>query len=336
MALRRLAAAILSAVVSAAVVTAAPAIAASTFTVSGTRIFHPPPYPEQLVPALFADDVVTRIEYPAAVFGMDSSVAVAAAGLGQALADTVGPVVAAGFSQGAIAVAYAKQALMSLPPEVRPEPDRVSFVTIGDPTGAQGILRTLPFRVPLLGLTPIVAPETPYDTVIVNGEYDGWADFPDRPWNLVSLANALLGIAYVHGGYEMIPGGIDLSGVPDRNITSTTNSLGGTTTVYLVPTQRLPLVQPLRDIGISERIVTALEARLKAIVDAGYARNDPAPPGAAVTPVRVPPARSTVVTGLRSPTAVAVTAGKDRAAAPAGPLIGRSAAVAKRRVAAIP
>jgi hypothetical protein len=120
----------------------------------------------------------------------------------------------------------------------------------------------------------VLVPETPYETVLVTGEYDGWSDFPDRPWNLISLANALIGTAYVHGGYEMIPGGLDISDLPARNVSVTTNSLGGRTTSYLIPTERLPLVQPLRDIGVPEPFVAGLEASLKPIVDAGYARHD--------------------------------------------------------------
>lgn len=281
MTIRRIAGAILSTAVAAAVVLAAPAIASTAFTVSGTRTFHPPPYPEQLLPDYFAGDVITRIDYPASILGMDASVAVATAGLVDAVQNGDGQLVAAGFSQGAIAVGYAKQALMALPADLRPAADRLGFVTVGDPTGAQGILRMLPFKVPLLDLTPFSPPETPYDTVVVNGEYDGWADFPDRPWNLVSLVNALLGTAYVHGGYETVPGGLDLSTVPPANITTSTNSLGGTTTVYLIPTERLPLVQPLRDIGVPEPVVAALETPLKAMVDAGYVRNDPPVPTAA-------------------------------------------------------
>lgn len=270
----------LSAALSAAVMTAAPAIGATAFTVSGTRLFHYPPFPEQLLPGYFVGDTVIRVDYPAATLGMDASIAIAVAGIMGAVGsvgETVGDLVAAGFSQGAIAVAYTKQRLMALPAVLRPAPEQLSFVAIGDPTGSQGILRFVPFKVPVLELTPFTAPETPYDTVIVNGEYDGWADFPDRPWNLISLANALLGIPYVHGRYEVVPGGLDLSAVPAANITSTTNSLGGTTTVYLLPTERLPLVQPLRDIGIPEPIVVAVERPLKAMVDAGYTRRDANP-----------------------------------------------------------
>jgi len=255
-------------------VTAHGATAQTAYTVSGTEVFHPPPFPENLLPGYFTDIEVNRVDYPAAIFGMDRSVAVAAEAVLAAIDDAEGPLILSGFSQGAIAVTYTKLRLMSRPVDQRPAPDDLTFLTIGDPTGPGGIMRSLPFRVPVLGLSPVLAPETPYDTVLVTGEYDGWSDFPDRPWNLISLANALIGTAYVHGGYEMIPGGLDIADLPARNVSVTTNSLGGQTTSYLIPTERLPLVQPLRDIGVPEPFVAGLEASLRPIVDAGYARND--------------------------------------------------------------
>jgi hypothetical protein len=250
---------------------------ATAFTVSGTKIGHAPPFPEQLVPGYFASATISRIDYPAALFGMDRSVAAAVQALDGDLLSTPGPLVAAGFSQGALAVAHAKKDLMSLPAERRPDPGRLTFVTIGDPAGPGGIMRFLRFQIPVIGLTPVTEPDTPYTSIVVKGEYDGWADFPDRPWNLVSVVNALLGIAYIHGRYETIPGGLDLSAVPAANITTTVNGLGGRTTTYLVPTANLPLVQPLRDIGVPERIVAAIEKPLKKVVDKGYRRNDAAP-----------------------------------------------------------
>jgi len=255
-------------------VTAHGATAHTAYTVSGTEVFHPPPHPEDLLPGYFADVEVNQIDYPAAILGMDRSVAVAAEAVLAAIDTAEGPLILAGYSQGAIALTYGKLVLMSRPADQRPAPDDLTFLTIGDPTGPGGIMRSLPFRVPVLGLSPVLVPETPYDTVLVTGEYDGWSDFPDRPWNLISLANALIGTAYVHGGYEMIPGGLDISDLPARNVSVATNSLGGQTTSYLIPTERLPLVQPLRDIGVPEPFVAGLEASLKPIVDAGYARHD--------------------------------------------------------------
>ena len=322
-------AALLTATVGTVVIAAAPADAATAFTVKGTQTDHPAPYPEQLLPKVFANDSVTRIDYPAKILGMDASIAVATAGIVNAVQNAfqegMAQVVVAGFSQGAVAVAHAKQALMSLPS--RPSPANLSFVTIGDPSGPGGILGVLPFRVPVLDLSPITAPDTPYDSVVVNGEYDGWADFPDRLWNVVSLANAVLGIAYVHGRYETVPGGLDISGIPASNITTTINSLGGRTTRYLLPTDHLPLLQPLRDIGIAESIVAAIEKPLRAVVDAGYARNDArsaatAPRPAVAVPALLPAVTpSAPVVPSSAPAVIAVTPPADTAepAAVVGP-----------------
>jgi PE-PPE domain len=40
-----------------------------------------------------------------------------------------------------------------------------------------------------------------FTTVIYTGEYDGVADFPQYPLNLLSDLNAELGFRYVHGTY---------------------------------------------------------------------------------------------------------------------------------------
>jgi PE-PPE domain len=263
----------LGAAATVSVLFAAPALGATAFTLRGTDILSPGDRPEDLVPALFADDDVRPVDYPASIIGMDKGTAEALDNLAAAMNGVDGPIVIGGFSQGAIAVALEKQRIMALPPEQRPAADQLTFVTIGDPTNPQGILHWLPGRVPVVGVSPVDVPDTPYDTVIVNREYDGWADFPDRPWNVVSTANAVMGIVYVHGRYLEL-GPIDLDAVPAENVTETTNSAGGKTTTYLVPTDKLPLVQPLRDLGVPEPIVEALERPLKEIVDAGYARND--------------------------------------------------------------
>ena len=302
--------------VGAIAIAVAPAQATTAFTVSGTQTSHSPPFPEQLLPALFVDDTVRRIDYPATVFGMDSSIAVAVAGITGAVEATAGPIIVAGFSQGAVAVARAKQALMALPAQQRPPTGQLSFITLGDPSGPGGIFGFVSFRIPLIGLTPITAPDTPYDTVVVDGEYDGWGDFPDRPWNLVSVANALLGTAYVHGRYETVPGGLDLTTVPASNITTTTNSLGGHTTQYLIPTDKLPLVQPLRDLGVAEPIVEAVEKPLKAMVDAGYARHDVA--------ATVPASSVVRPNAARRPAAAAITHAKATAAPPRSAAKGRT------------
>lgn len=121
-------------------------------------------------------------------------------------------------------------------------------------------------------MTFLPAPETPYDTVIVTREYDGLADFPDRPLNILATLNAIAGVVYIHPisyGPDT-----DLAAIPDEDVTETVNSLGGKTTSYFVQNDRLPLLQPLRDLHVDERFVSAIEQPLKQLVDAGYSRND--------------------------------------------------------------
>lgn len=147
--------------------------------------------------------------------------------------------------------------------EENPEPDEINFVVVADSSRQQIIDDTERYN-PVYDYTYRRAPQTPYDTVEVTGEYDGLADFPDRWWNLTAVANAMAGAAVRH-----IPAMFaDLSTVPDKNITVTQNLLGGTTTRYLVPAERLPLV--LLNPSLAPR-----EAELKATIDRGYSRNDP-------------------------------------------------------------
>lgn len=105
--------------------------------------------------------------------------------------------------------------------------------------------------------------DTKYDTTVVTAEYDGFADFPDRPSNLIAVANALAGEVVQHVPHMFTA----LSTVPVANVQTTTNSLGGVTTRYLIPAAHLPLVQLVP-------ILAPQEARLKKIVDSAYQRND--------------------------------------------------------------
>lgn len=59
------------------------------------------------------------------------------------------------------------------------------------------------------------------------------------------------------------------------NITETTNTKGGRTTSYLVPTKELPLTKPLRQLGVDHPIVDEVDKHLRPVIDSGYERNDP-------------------------------------------------------------
>jgi pimeloyl-ACP methyl ester carboxylesterase len=118
--------------------------------------------------------------------------------------------------------------------------------------------------IPILNYRISRVAQTPYKTTIVVGEYDGWSDPPDRPWNLVSSANAIMGIAYVHGPPSFTA---NVEGL-------TPASENGNVTTYLLPTENLPLTQVFRDVGVPDALVDRADEVLRPIVDAGYVRHD--------------------------------------------------------------
>ncbi|MDN4522345.1 MULTISPECIES: PE-PPE domain-containing protein [Mycolicibacterium] len=158
-----------------------------------------------------------------------------------------------------------------------PDKDQITFIVVADSSRQKLINRTRYNS--KFDYTYQPAPETEYDIVVVTGEYDGLADFPDRWWNALAVANAIAGSIYVHVPVMFA----DLSKVPAENITVDVNSKGGTTTSYLVPTAKLPLVQLFPSLA-------AKEAELKAKIDKAYSRNDAPPAGALSTLVAAAPA----------------------------------------------
>ena len=239
----------------------------TTFTLGGTYQLMetgqaaPPLDLTGLLSGRYADGPTVSVPFPASVVGMDFSVALGAERLVAQIQSTPGEKRAFGISQGAIAMAEAKRRLAALPADQRPAPASVTFVAVADPTRpGHGALAQLGYR----------TTDTPYDTVYVTREYDGFADLPDR-FNVMAIVNAAAGIMYVHPYYGELP-----ADIPARNITTTVNGAGGTETNVLIPNAHLPMLQPLRDLGVN---VDGLEGVLKPMVDAGYSRNDARPTG---------------------------------------------------------
>jgi len=120
---------------------------------------------------------------------------------------------------------------------------------------------------PSLGFTLTGAtPADLYPTDIYTQEYDGFADFPKYPLNLVSDLNAALGILYGHGAYlgdtpEQIASAIRLP-------TSAADTL---TNYYIIPDDSLPLLDPLRLIPvIGQPLYDLLEPDTRILVNLGY------------------------------------------------------------------
>lgn len=197
-----------------------------------------------------------------------------------------GPGTVLGLSEGAMVV-NAVQARLAADPNA-PPPDQLSFAVFGDPIGqhafGEGWLRrnfavgevvpSLEFRIP----APV---ESQYDTYSFVSPYDSIADWPDRTDNWMALANSIAGLATGHTAVAFT----NPSNVPARNIRTTVNSRGGKTTTFMIPQQHLPLVMPLKYLGVDEGTLNRLDAILQPMVDSAYVRND----DPATAPITVDP-----------------------------------------------
>ena len=192
------------------------------------------------------------------------------------------PLVIFGFSQGAIVANIEKARLAEQYPEGTDAPD-IDFVLIGDlnvPNG--GLHARFPGVFVPIGWT-FNGPErtdTQFDTTVLISEYDGFADFPLYPIDLVSTANALLGAVYVH------PHDLNPSLAPDAPGPPPTHTEYGDTDYYFFETENLPLFGPLRTLGVPEPLIDVVEPVTKVVVDLGYDRS--IPPGEP-TPARLIP-----------------------------------------------
>lgn len=260
--------------VAVAAIVAVPGVAVAaptTFTLGGTYQLTdsgqpvPPVNLHGVLGGKYDDGPAVSIAFPATVVDMDQSVALGADRLVAQVQSSSGERRALGISQGAIAVAEAKRRLMALPADQRPAAGTLTFVAIADPTRpGHGALAQMGYR----------TEDTPYDTVYFTREYDGLADLPDR-FNVLAIANAAAGIIYLHPYYGQLP-----ANLPEKNVTTTVNGAGGKVTDVLIPTAHLPMLQPLRNLGMN---VDGLEAVLRPMVNAGYSRNDVKPAPVAVT-----------------------------------------------------
>ena len=184
-----------------------------------------------------------------------------------AVQQTDGKVVIAGESMGSM---VAWRVAQELAKSADPRKGDISVVLIAPPeAGVAEYFKEGTF-IPILNYTITRIRPSEYPTTIVIGEYDGWSDPPDRPWNLASSANAVAGIAYVHGPPSFTA---DVSGLtPESEIPG--DDEHGSVTTYLVPTNHLPLTQVFRDVGVPDALVDKADQVLRPVVDAGYVRHD--------------------------------------------------------------
>ncbi|HUH69693.1 MAG TPA: PPE family protein [Mycobacterium sp.] len=176
-----------------------------------------------------------------------------------------------GVSQSATVATLEMRYLETLPASQRPAPDELSFVLIGNPDRPDGgILARLPgISIPLLGFTTYGAtPTNAYPTIDYAVQYDGVADFPQYPIDIFADANAIAGIFFLHPAYDTLTPTQIASGVVEPV------SPGDTDTTYiLIPTQNLPLLDPVRAIPlVGNPLADLVQPDLRVLVELGYDR----------------------------------------------------------------
>ncbi|MFT4044976.1 MAG: PE-PPE domain-containing protein, partial [Gordonia sp. (in: high G+C Gram-positive bacteria)] len=194
----------------------------------------------------------TTVEYLAGALG-DTAINSGYEALTAALAAADGETIVAAYSQGGM---IATLWLENNAAAGDPSPSTTTFVLFGNPQ------RLLNGQAVVLGTGSATPSDTDYTVIDISREYDGESDVPNDLTNLLAVANAIAGYLYVHTDYT------DVDVTDGDNYVQTV----GNTTYVLVPTENLPLLEPLRAIGLTA-LADELNGPLKTIIDSAYDRS---------------------------------------------------------------
>jgi hypothetical protein len=229
----------------------------------------------------FPGSVADVVNYPASIGFVSGSLAAPgvnqAVALGQHALNTQimnavasgSPVDVAALSEGTIVVDR-ELAFLASNPTAAPPADALRFAIFSSPElGLAHIYLPNGFTVPFIDYTAHGLPNTQYDVSVVYGQYDFFGNPPDRPWDLPAVVNSMFGGIYYHNAAS-------LASMSDAVVmSSSTTSLGGTVTTYMIPSPTLPMLLPLEQIGVPQPIVNGLNGFLHPIVDYGYSSLTP-------------------------------------------------------------
>lgn len=173
------------------------------------------------------------------------------------------PLVVFGYSQSA---SISSAVMRELNGQGVPSQD-VHFVLIGDPNSpAGGSVVVTSSLSPQYLQDNVATPNDLYPTDVYTHEYDGVADSPKYPIDLLSDLNASLGFIYEHGTYlSLTPAQIsDAVQLPTTAADTMVN-------YYMIPSESLPLLDPLRLIPIiGQPLYDLLEPDTRILVNLGY------------------------------------------------------------------
>jgi hypothetical protein len=198
------------------------------------------------------------------------------------------PIYVIGYSQGANA---ASDVLKRLEEEgFTDRTDDITFVLLGNPARNDGgVMARLPLGVfvPLIGLTfgASTNPSTDLNApqvIQISKQYDAASDVPTYVLNPFAWANTALGFFYVHNGYYQ---DVDLDLDDDGDVDQDDVVLAEASPDYIVTRNGnitdiviknkpgdLPLLRPLRDLGVPDELLDALEPFFRTMIEAGYER----------------------------------------------------------------
>lgn len=238
------------------VASASTAIAAiDVFTVSGHTLVVRTPMEQELRGSLCEPPKYSCTKVPYASSGLGGKhLSEGTELLQQMIADQSGPLIVFVYSQGGTIMT---NWLIKYGEQTNRQND-ITLVSIGGATHGLGGLG------PASGSksSPATPTDTGYTVIEVSREYDMESDYPTDHGNFFAVANAQAGFFRVHMDYT------DVDLLDPNNLVA---QVGGTTYV-LIPTEHLPMLAPLRKLGLTG-LEESISSWLKPLVDAGYDRS---------------------------------------------------------------
>ncbi len=171
-----------------------------------------------------------------------------------------------GFSQGAVVASQYKA-----------DQSDNTYILVANPNRPNGgiLERFEGLHIPFLDVTFNGAtPDNGAATIDVARQYDGWADFPTYLWNPIAIANAVAGMALVHGNTQFALTADDLEAARNSgNSDYYQFDAGSNTAYYVIKTYPIPLLMPLDNL-LPDPVIAALDAPLRKIIETAYDRSD--------------------------------------------------------------
>ncbi|KMO76969.1 putative PPE family protein PPE42 [Mycolicibacterium chlorophenolicum] len=152
-----------------------------------------------------------------------------------------------------------------------------TYVLVANPNRPNGgiLERFEGLHIPFLDVTFNGAtPDNGDYTIDVARQYDGWTDFPTYLWNPVAIANAVVGMALVHGNTQFQLTEADLEAARNSGDSDYYQfDAKSNTAYYVVKTYPIPLLIPL-DPFLPDPVIAALDAPLRKFIETAYNRDD--------------------------------------------------------------